>query len=47
MGQFEKQQIGELFEIVPVANTVIAQGVAEVPELLNESAAGQSGCSFL
>ena len=47
MGQFEKQQLGELFEIVAVANTVIAQGVAEVPDFLNENAAGQGDCSFL
>jgi len=32
IGHFQKQQIGELFQVIAVAHPVIPQGVAETPD---------------
>ena len=36
VGHFEEQQIGELFDVVAVRHTVVAQDVAVVPEFLDD-----------
>jgi len=36
--ELEEEQVGELFQIIAIANAVIAQSVAEVPDFLDEGA---------
>jgi len=36
VGHFQEQEVGELFEVVAVADTIIAQSVAEGPNLAND-----------
>jgi three-Cys-motif partner protein len=36
MRHLQKQQVGQLFQIIAIAHAVIAQGVAEVPDFLDE-----------
>ena len=36
MRQFQEQQIGQLLQIVTIAHPVIAQGVAKIPDFLDE-----------
>ena len=36
VGHLEEQQIRELFDVVPVVNTVVAQRMAEAPEFLDD-----------
>jgi len=40
----EKQQVGELLDVVAIAHPVVAQDVAVVPELLDDGR-GVHGCS--
>ncbi len=35
MRQLQKQQVGELFEVIAIAHAVVAQGVAEIPDFLD------------
>ena len=44
IGHLQEQQICELLDVVAVAETVVTQDVAVVPEFLNDSVAGH-GCS--
>ena len=36
VGHLEKQQIGELLDVIAIAHAVIAQSIAIVPEFLNQ-----------
>jgi hypothetical protein len=40
VGHFEKQQKGELFDVIAVGEAVIAEDVAVVPEFVDESGRG-------
>lgn len=39
VGELEEQQVGELFQVVAVTHAIVPQGVAEVPDFLDEGAA--------
>jgi hypothetical protein len=36
MRHLQKQQIGKLLQVIAVAHPIIAQGVAEIPDFLDE-----------
>ena len=38
VGHLEEQQVGDLLDVVAVVDAVVAQGVAEAPELLDDVA---------
>lgn len=36
VGHFEEQQVGELFDVVAIADAIVAEDVAVVPEFLDD-----------
>lgn len=41
--QLQKQQVGELFRVVAVAHAIVAQGVTEIPDFLDEGRGVHAG----
>ncbi len=37
VGHFQKEQIGKLFQIIAIAYTVVAQGIAEAPDFTDNA----------
>lgn len=44
---FEEQQVGQLLQVIAVANAVIPQGIAEVPDFRNDAGCGHDLSSNL
>ena len=43
VGHFEEQQVGELFEVVAIADTIIPEDVAEAPNFGNDAGSAVHG----
>ena len=44
IGHFEEDEVGELLEVVAVADAIIAQGVAEAPDSGDDRVGGIGHC---
>ncbi len=42
IGHFEEDEVGELFEVVAVADSVVAKGVAEAPDFGDDRVGGHN-----
>src|SRR5262245_64825452 len=46
VGHLQEEQVGDLLDVVAVVDAVVAQGVAEAPQFLNNVAHGSSSVPY-